>query len=303
MSIVLSPEVADALGRGAPVVALESTIICHGIPRPENAILALELEAAVRGGGSVPATTAVLDGVARIGLDTRELTDLAARDEVLKCTTRDLSRACAGGQPGATTVAATLFLAASAGIPVMATGGIGGVHRGGETSLDVSADLDEMARRHCVVVASGIKTILDLPRTMERLETLGVAVAGFGTAELPGFYTAETGIEVPRIDTVAEVAAQFIIQRRLGVPGTLLIARPPPPELALPRDQLESMIEEARQAAREAGMAGPAETPFLLRHLAMVSAGRTVALNSALAIANARLAGEVAAAIAAAHAA
>lgn len=299
MSIVVAPQVRDALARREPVVALESTILCHGIPRPDNAALAIDMESAVRAAGAVPATTAILAGAARVGLGPDELAALAACDNVAKCTARDLPGAIVDGRPGATTVAATLFLAARSGIDVMATGGIGGVHRGGETSLDVSADLEEMARRPVVVVASGIKAILDVARTMERLETLGVAVVGFDTTELPGFYTRETGVPVPRVAGVDAVAARFMAQRRLGLAAALLVTLPPPAALALGRSQLEPMIDAARRAASAAGVAGPAETPFLLRHLALASDGRTVALNRALAVANARLAGRIAARIAA----
>lgn len=297
VTLTLSPRVAAVLERGGPVVALESTIVCHGIPRPENAELARDLEEAVRQEGAVPATTAVIGGAARVGLTDDELAALAADPDVVKCTTRDLPRVVAAGVPGATTVASTLFLAARVGISVMATGGIGGVHRGGEASLDVSADLEEMARSPAVVVASGIKAFLDLGRTMERLETLGVPVVGFGSDQLAGFYTDETGIAVPRVEAPAEVARQYLVQRGLGLPGALLVAVPPPADLALPARELEPMIADARSAAAARGVAGPAETPFILRHLADASGGRTVTLNRSLAVANARLAARIAVAI------
>lgn len=292
-----APEVEQALRAGEPVVALESTIICHGIPRPDNGRLASDMETAVRTAGSVPATTAVLDGRLRVGLGPDELAALAARAEVRKCTTRDLPDALASGAAGATTVAATLFIAAMAGIEVMATGGIGGVHRGGEASLDVSADLEELARRPVIVVASGIKSILDVRRTLERLETLGVPLLGYRTDRIPGFYSATTGFPVASIDRPEEVARRFRIQRRLGLPAALLVFRPPPAELALAAEELDRLTAEALQKARRDGIAGPAETPFVLREIARASGGRAVRLNRALAVANAELAGRIAAAL------
>ena len=294
---MVAPEVRRALAEGRPVVALETTIICHGIPRPDNVRLALEIERAVRAEGAVPAATAVLDGAIRVGLAEDELQALAASDRVIKCTTRDLPRMVASRRAGATTVAATLFIAAQSGIPVMATGGIGGVHRGGEASFDVSADLEELARRSAMVVASGIKTILDLPRTMERLESLGVPVIGLGTAELPGLYTATSGLSVPRAGRLEEITAQFRVHRALNLPGALLVVQPPPPELALAAGEVEHLVARARERARAAGISGPDETPFLLRAMAEDSGGRTVRLNCALALANAALAARLAVAL------
>jgi pseudouridine-5'-phosphate glycosidase len=207
MTITFADDVADALRAGAPVVALESTLICHGFPPPDNLEVALEIEAAVRTNGAVPATIAVLGGQMKVGLNQDELRRLAQTPEAAKCTTRDLPLALARGGSGATTVAATLAVAAKAGIEVMATGGLGGVHQGGEHSLDVSADLEQLARSRLAVVCSGAKSILDLPRTMERLESLGVAVVGYGCDELPGFYSTGSGLPVPRVDGVHASAA------------------------------------------------------------------------------------------------
>ncbi|HET6518911.1 MAG TPA: pseudouridine-5'-phosphate glycosidase, partial [Geminicoccaceae bacterium] len=206
MPFEILPEVARALAAGRPVVALESTLICHGMPKPGNLELACAIEDRVRAAGAAPATIAVMGGRVRVGLEPADLRRLAEAGDVAKCSTRDLPLALAGGGLGATTVAATAFVAARVGIRVMATGGLGGVHRGGESSLDVSADLDQLARSPVAVVCSGAKAILDLPRTLERLETLGVAVVGYGCDQFPAFFTGESGLPVPRIDGVDALA-------------------------------------------------------------------------------------------------
>lgn len=290
----LSPEVAAALARGDAVVALESTLICHGIPRPRNLELALAVENAVRAEGAVPATIAVLDGRLRVGLDQAELRALAMADGVVKCSTRDLAWVAAAGMSGATTVAGTIYVAARAGLRVMATGGLGGVHRGGERSLDVSADLPELVRSPVAVVCSGAKSILDLPRTLEVLETLGVPVLGIGTGELPAFYARESGLPIPRLADAAAVVAAMCGQAGLGWPSGLVLANPPPADLAMPAAAVERLVADALAACRAAGVSGKAETPFLLAHMAKASGGRTVALNEALVLANARMAAIVA---------
>jgi pseudouridine-5'-phosphate glycosidase len=294
-----SKEVARALGEGRGVVALESTLICHGIPRPRNAALALAIEDAVRGAGAEPATVAVLDGRVRIGLDRAEIERLAATTDAAKCSTRDLPQAIAARRPGATTVAATIFLARRAGIRVMATGGLGGVHQGGESSMDVSADLEELARTRAVVVCSGIKSILDAPRTLERLETLGVPVVGFRCAELPSFYSAESGLAVPRVESIDALCRLVETHAALGLPGGIAVVQPPPAQHAMAREAVDRLVAQARVAARRAGVRGPAETPFMLGHMAESSAGATVEVNCALAVANAELGGRLAAALAA----
>ncbi|HMR32041.1 MAG TPA: pseudouridine-5'-phosphate glycosidase [Geminicoccaceae bacterium] len=291
----LSPEVADALSRGEAVVALESTLICHGIPRPRNLELAVAVETAVREAGAVPATVAVLDGRLRIGLAADELARLATTDSVVKCSTRDLAWVIAAGCPGATTVAATIHAATKAGIRVMATGGLGGVHRGGHSSLDISADLAELARSAVAVVCSGAKSILDLPRTLEVLETMGVTVLGLGTEELPAFYARESGLAIPAVADAAAAAAVLSCQAALGWPNGIVLANPPPADLAMPPAVVERLVEGALAACRAAGVSGKDETPFLLAHMARASDGRTVALNEALVLANARVAGEIAA--------
>lgn len=296
--VVAEPAVARALARGEPVVALESTLICHGLPRPRNLHLARAAEAAVRDGGAVPATVAVVDGVARVGLDEATLVRLAEAEGVAKCSPRDLPLALARGGLGATTVAGTIRLAAAVGVRVMATGGIGGVHRGGETSLDVSADLLELARTGVAVVCSGAKIILDLPRTLEALESLGVPVLGFGTASFPAFYARDSGLPVPRVDGIDELAAVARAQAGLGWPSGLVVANPPPANLALPAAELEAWIGAARAEARARGVRGAAETPALLAALARLSGGRTVTLNEALVLENCRLAARLAARLA-----
>lgn len=294
MQLEFHGPVADALARGQPVVALESTLICHGLPRPRNLELALAVEAAVRAEGAVPATIAVVDGAIRVGLDRPLLERLAHADGVVKCSPRDLALVLAQRTLGATTVAGTIRIAARAGIRIMATGGIGGVHRGGERSLDVSADLYELARSGVAVFCSGAKIILDLPRTLEVLETLAVPVASFRADSFPAFYARESGLAVPRLDSTEAVVDLLQAQAGLGWPGGLVIANPPPAGLALAPAELEEWIEAALATARAQGITGKAETPFLLAELARRSAGRAVALNEALVLDNARLAARVA---------
>lgn len=296
-----SPEVADALRSGRPVVALELTLICHGIPRPRNLTLARTVEAAVREAGAVPATVALLDGRIRVGLDDAELERLATAEGVAKCSPRDLAPVLASGNLGATTVAGTIFVAARLGIRLMATGGIGGVHRGGEASLDVSADLHELRRSGVAVVCSGAKIILDLPRTLEVLETLGVPVLGYGTADFPAFYLTASGLPVPRVDGLDGLAAAIAAQAALGWPTGMVVANPPPAELALDPAELEAALARALAEARAQGVRGKDETPFLLARLAEASGGRSVVLNEALVVANARLAARAAAVLSGPH--
>jgi pseudouridine-5'-phosphate glycosidase len=298
MTIELLPEVAEALARGQGVVALESTLICHGLPHPHNATVAVELERAVRDQGAVPATVAAIDGQVNVGLSAAALARLVEAPEVAKCTTRDLPRVLAAGELGATTIAATVFVASQVGIRVMATGGLGGVHRGGEHSMDVSADLEELAKRPVVVVCSGVKSILDQRRTLERLETLGVPVIGYRCRELPGFYTAETGLPVPSVDDVSGLCRLVRAHDALRLPGGLVVVQPPPPEDALSQAAVDQLVAAAQAAAAAACVDGPAQTPFMLGHMAERSQGATVRVNRALACANARLAGAIAATLA-----
>jgi pseudouridine-5'-phosphate glycosidase len=296
MTIDVSPEVGAALAAGGPVVALESTLLCHGIPTPRNRELAAEIDDAVRAAGAVPATVAVIEGAIRVGLTAAQLERLLGAPEVAKCSTRDLPRIVAGGGLGATTVAATVFVAVRAGIRVMATGGLGGVHQGGERSLDVSADLEELTRAPVIVVCSGIKSILDQARTLERLETLGVPVVGYRCDELPGFYTAETGLPVARFDALDDLRGLHQVHQELGLAG-MVVVQPPPERYAMARVKVERLVEAARAAARARRIRGPAFTPFMLQHMAEHSQGATVRVNCALVLANARLAGALAAAL------
>jgi pseudouridylate synthase len=296
MTIDVSPAVGAALAAGDPVVALESTLLCHGIPKPHHRELAAEIDDAVRAAGAVPATVAVIEGRIRIGLAATELERLLSAPAVAKCSTRDLPRIVASGGLGATTIAATAFVAARAGIRMLATGGLGGVHQGGERTLDVSADLEELTRAPVTVVCSGVKSILDQARTLERLETLGVPVVGYRCDELPGFYTAETGVPVPRFDRLDDLRRLHEAHHALGLAG-MVVVQPPPEQHAMARVKVERLVEGARAAARARRIRGPAFTPFMLQHMAEHSQGATVRVNCALVLANARLAGALAAAL------
>lgn len=292
-----SPEVSAALAAGAPVVALESTVLAHGLPRPRNLEVGRALEAEVRAGGAVPATVAVVGGVPSVGLSAAEVERIASAAGVLKLSSRDLPVAVARGADGATTVAGTMWLARRAGVEVFATGGIGGVHRG--EPRDVSADLAELQRTPMVVVCAGAKSILDLPATREALETAGVLVVGWGTDELPAFYARESGLGVDcRVESAAEVAALWRARAALGLPGALLLCVPPPAEAALPAAEVDAAIAEALAAADRAGVRGKEVTPWLLRAVAERTGGRSLEANVALLRSNARVAAAVAGALA-----
>ena len=291
----VAPEVAEALSAGGPVVALESTIVSHGLPRPDNARIAREIEDAVRAGGAVPATIAVVDGAVRVGLDDEGLQAIAARDDVVKCSTRDLPLAIARGLTGATTVAATAHLAALAGIPLFATGGLGGVHREARETWDESADLVALARTPVCVVCAGVKSILDVSATLERLETLGVGVAGFRTDRFPGFYLADSGHAVPwRLDDAAEVAAALKARAVLGISSALVLANPLPPGEQLDPVLHDRVLRDALADADAQGVRGRDVTPFLLARFHEDTQGASLEANVRLVLANARLAAEVA---------
>ena len=295
----MSDEVDTARRDGRPLVALESTLISHGLPHPENIEVARASEAAVRDAGAVPATMAVLDGRPHAGLDDAAMTRLATATGVAKLSRRDLAIALSGvsGAPalGATTVSATMILAERAGIEIFATGGIGGVHRGGEASMDVSADLFELAHTQVAVVCSGPKVILDLPRTREVLETMGVTLVGYQTDDMPAFWARHRGLAVDcRADSPAELAAIIRARSRLGIGGAVLICNPVDPALALEIDEIEGWIA----ACIDAAPAGAAATPWLLAEIARRSDGRSLAANKRLIIDNAGLAGAVAAQLA-----
>lgn len=297
--VTLAPEVADALGAGAPVVALESTIITHGMPFPQNLEVAREVEATVRDAGAVPATIAILSGRIHIGLTDAELAQLAETPsaEVMKLSRADLAVAVSLGRTGATTVAATMICAALAGIRVFATGGIGGVHRGVEQTMDVSADLHELAQTGVTVVSAGAKAILDLPRTFELLETLGVPVIAVGQDDIPAFWSRESGMRAPlRIDDPAAIAAAARTRRALGLPGGQLVVNPIPREAEIPRDVIMPHVEAALTEAETGHIAAKEVTPFLLDRLFHLTGGRSLDANIALVLNNARLAAQIAAA-------
>ncbi len=297
---VFLPEVAQALLDGRGVVALESTLLAHGLPWPENLETARLAEAAVREAGAVPATIAALGGTLRVGLIDCELERLARSGRFLKAGRRDLSRVVASGLDAATTVSATLWVACQAGIGVMATGGLGGVHRGAATTFDVSTDLDELARADgMAVVCSGVKSILDVPATLDSLETRGVAVVGYRTDTFPGFTTGSSGLPIEgRVDDPSGAARLVRAHRELALPGAVVIAQQIPEVDALDRDLMEAGLAEGLELARARGIAGKAITPFLLDHLRQSTEGLSLRANRSLILANAGLAGEVATALA-----
>jgi pseudouridine-5'-phosphate glycosidase len=291
-----SPEVSDALERGAPVVALESTIIAHGLPRPRNLAVAGELEELVRAQGAVPATIAVLDGTVRIGLDAAGLDRVANQDGLRKFGFRDLAPALATRASGATTVSGTAFLAARAGIRVFATGGLGGVHRDWISTQDESADLGLLARTRITVVCAGVKSILDVPATLQRLETLGVGVIGYGTAEFPGFYLSSSGQPVDwTVHRPIEVAAAMRAQDALGGPeSALVVANPVPRDQQLDPLLHDQVLADGLAAADRQGVTGQAVTPFLLAYLTEHTKGASLEANLAAVRGNVRLAARIA---------
>ena len=299
MTVRLHPEVAAALRDGRAVVALESSVLAQGLPDPSNRDADRRMRAAVRARGAVPAVTAVSRGVPVAGLDDADLERFLGRTGIRKVSARDLPWAMARGADGATTVAASLCICANAGIPVFATGGIGGVHRVATGSTyDESADLIELSRSSVVTVCAGAKSILDLPATVERLETLGVTVVGFGTDEFPGFFTARTGLGLDAVARSAgEIATIFRSGRALGRPGALLVVQPPPAGVALDRSLVEDAVATALAAASAAGISGAALTPFLLAEVERATGGRSLATNLGLLEANAGLAAEIAVAL------
>lgn len=295
-----SPEVRAALDAGGPVVALESTIITHGMPFPQNLETALRVEAVVREAGATPATIAVMGGRIHIGLTATGLETLAQAQGVMKLSRADLAFCLATGATGATTVAATMICAHLAGIAVFATGGIGGVHRGAATSFDISADLSELGLTPVTVVAAGAKAILDLPKTLEVLETNGVPVIAYGQDEFPAFWSRSSGLRAPlRADTPAAIARAHRLRASLGLGGGQLVANPIPAEAEIPRSEITPVIEAALAEAEAQGIAAKAVTPFLLARIFALTEGRSLAANIALVACNARLAAAIAAEISA----
>jgi pseudouridylate synthase len=287
------------VAEGRAVVALESTIIAHGLPRPDNLRVAREIEAAVGEGGAVPATIAVLDGRVRLGLDDEGLERIAAGGEVAKLGVRDLGPALVRGVAGATTVASTAHLASRAGIHVFATGGLGGVHRGAAATFDESADLTALAGAPVVVVCAGVKSILDVGATLERLETLSIPVLGYGTDRLAGFYLADSGHPVPwRVESADEVARVHLARRELGLPQAVVVANPLPPAEQMDPGLHDLVLAEALEAATAEGVTGKEATPFILGRFHERTGGESLRANVALVLRNAALAARVAAALA-----
>jgi len=297
--LVLSEKVKAALAEGRPVVALESTIISHGMPYPENVKTALACERIVREHGAEPATIAVIGGKLCAGLTQEQIEYLGSQGQkVSKASRRDLPVLVARKQDGATTVAATMIIAALAGIRVFATGGVGGVHRGATTSMDISADLEELAHTPVAVVCAGAKAILDLGLTLEYLETRGVPVIGYGTDELPAFYTDKSGFPLDyRMDTPQEVAAAIRAQRQMGFPGGMLITNPIPAQYAMRREEIDSAIDHALREADKQGIHGKAVTPFLLAEVTELTGGHSLQSNIQLVYNNVTLAAKIAAAL------
>ena len=295
MHLKIDPEVRRALQGKRPVVALESTIIAHGMPYPENLATARSLESQVRAAGAVPATIAVIGGVICVGLSDKELEWLAGAKNVLKLSRNDLPYAIATQKIGATTVAATMIAAHLAGIKVFATGGIGGVHRGAEATFDISADLEELARTPVAVVCAGAKAILDLPKTLEYLETRGVPVIGYGTDEFPAFWSRQSGLKAPlRLDTPAEIARFLEVKWSLNLSGGAVICNPVPAGDEIPFPEMRTFIDNAVEEAGRYGIKGKAVTPYILARIVELTGGRSLRTNMALAQNNARLAAEIA---------
>jgi pseudouridine-5'-phosphate glycosidase len=293
--------VAEALAAGRPVVALESAIVSHGLPRPRNLEVARQVEAEVREGGALPATIAVVGGQARVGLDDAALAALAEREDVVKCGVRDLAPVTARGGHGGTTAAATAHLAGRAGIRVFATGGLGGVHRGARETWDESADLTTLSHTGIVVVCAGVKSILDVGATLERLETLNVTVVGYGTDRFPGFYLTDSGHPVPsRVESAGEVAGLVRARDELGTEGSaVVVANPLPPDEQLDPALHDRVLAEGLASAEREGVSGKDVTPFLLEHLARETGGASLEANVRLVLRNARLAAEIASELAA----
>ena len=293
--LTLTDEVADALRVSGPVVALESTIISHGMPYPQNVAMATEVEEIIRAAGAVPATIAVLDGRPRIGLTADDLELLASDEHVAKVSVRDLPFVVARRTHGATTVAATMRLAALAGIRVFVTGGLGGVHRGAQQSFDESADLTELGSTDVAVISAGVKSILDIGLTLERLETLGVPVLAYGSDEFPSFYSRSSGHAAPmRVDSAAEVAAVMAAKWDLGIAGGVVVANPIPEADEIPADEIGGIIEQALADMAARGIHGKEATPYLLGRIVEITGGASLTANIALVRANARLGAAIA---------
>jgi pseudouridylate synthase len=294
-ALFIREDVAAALQAVRPVVALESTVIAHGLPRPQNLETARAMEAAVREEGAVPATIAIIEGRLVAGLSSEQLAAFAATDGIAKVSRADVAGVVAGRQTGATTVAAAMLIAARAGIRTFATGGIGGVHRGAELSFDISADLPEIARTPVAIVCAGAKAILDLPRTLEILETLGVPVVGYRTNKFPAFYLEDSGLPLQsRVDTPVDAARLMQTHWEMGFTSGIVFCNPPPSGSALRKQEVDAWIAQALESAASAGIRGKAVTPYLLDYLAKASRGQTLETNIGLLVNNARVAAQIA---------
>ena len=297
--VSINPEVKEALEQGKPVVALESTIISHGMPYPQNVEMANKTEQIIRDNGAVPATIAIIDGKIQVGLDEEQLELLATAENVAKVSRRDMAQVLATKTLGATTVATTMIGAELAGIDVFVTGGIGGIHRGYEEHMDVSADLDELAQTPVTVIAAGAKAILDLPRTLEYLETKGVPVLGYGTDYLPAFFSSTSDNKLnARVDSPEEVASIMKYSNDLGFKGGILVANPIPTEDEIPAEEINEIIDQALAEEKEAGVKGKDSTPFLLAKIVELTDGRSLETNIALVYNNAKVGAKIAVAYA-----
>lgn len=293
--VSINPEVKEALEQGKPVVALESTIISHGLPYPQNVEMANETEQIIRDNGAIPATIAIIDGKIQVGLDEEQLDLLATAEEVAKVWRRDMAQVLVSGKLGATTVVTTMIGANLAGIDVFVTGGIGGVHRGYEEHMDVSADLEELAKTSVTVVCAGAKAILDLPRTLEYLETKGVPVLGYGTDYLPAFFSSTSDNKLnARVDSQEEVAQIIKHSKGLVFDGGILVANPIPKEDEIPAEEINEIIEQALVEEKEAGVKGKDSTPFLLAKIVELTEGKSLEANIALVYNNAKVGAEIA---------
>lgn len=298
LPLVYSAQVKAAIEAGQAVVALESTIITHGMPYPANVETAVAVEEIIRSEGAVPATIAILDGVIHVGLEKDQLEALAKQRDVMKLSRADLAFALATGRTGSTTVAATMICAHRAGIDVFATGGVGGVHRGAEETFDISADLQELGQTPVIVVSAGVKALLDIPKTLEVLETLGVPVVGFETDEFPAFWSRQSGIPCPlRLDDAAKIAKFHTMRQALGLEGGMMVANPVPEGDEIPRNEMETDILEAIDEANRRNVTAKDVTPFVLSRIAEQTSGRSLETNIALVKNNARLAAKVAKAL------
>ncbi len=292
--LIIKEEVKKALEEKRAVVALESTLIAHGLPYPENVEIGRKLEAIIREEGAIPATLAVIKGEIHVGLEDEELEYIAKARDVWKLSTREIPICVAQKKTGATTVSATSYIASLVGIRLFSTGGLGGVHRGVIETWDISRDLEELSQTEIIVVSSGAKSLLDLPKTVEYLETKGVIVVGYGTDQFPAFYTRNSGLTIPRVDEIDEIVEIYKVKKRLGIPGGIVVGNPIRKDMEVPKEEVSKWIEEALSLVKKNGITGKQVTPFLLDKIKEISNGKSVAANLALLEDNARVAAKIA---------